>query len=160
MTGERAGVRNRNDIIVSVILLVFAAVYAIAADRLPRAHLAEVIEANVYPLVLAALLAALSLILLVRSCRSRQAQTNGWLPTRAIGKQIVFLFVALIVYLVLFRSVGYLVATIVFMAGTLKFIDRSRSWLSVALISLLVSAVCYALFVILFQIPVPSGVLM
>ena len=122
-------------------------------------YLEEVIEANVYPFVLAVLLAALSFFLLFRSFRTGQAGGGGWLPAKEIILQIVFLFSALIVYLLLFRTVGYLSATVLFMAGTLRFIDRSRSFGSVILLSLLVSGICYVLFVILFQIPVPRGIL-
>jgi putative tricarboxylic transport membrane protein len=151
--------KKRNDAIVAVIFLSFSICYALAAKRLPKAHLEEVIEANVYPLVLAVLLAALSLLLFFRSLRGRELDNTGWLPSKEIIRQILFLFSALIVYIVLFRTLGYLVATILFMAGTLKFIDRRRTAFSVVFLSLLVSGICYALFVVIFRIPVPSGIL-
>jgi hypothetical protein len=145
--------------VVAVIFLSFSICYALAAERLPRAHLEEVIEANVYPFVLAVFLASLSLVLLFRSFRAVQAAVGGWLPPKEIVRQIVFLFAALIVYIFLFRTLGYLTSTVLFMAGTLRFIDRRRSFANVILLSLLVSGICYGLFVILFQIPVPRGIL-
>ncbi len=145
---------------VAVILLSFSIVYGIGAQHLPKAHLEEVIEANVYPFVLAVLLAGLSLLLLLRSLRANERSIGSWLPPRDIVCQIVFLFAALTAYVVLFQTLGYLASTVLFMVGTLKFIDRRRSLINVILFSVLISGISYALFVILLQIPVPRGFLM
>jgi putative tricarboxylic transport membrane protein len=153
-------IQNRNDAVVAVLFLLFSIGYGVAAQRLPKAHLEEVIEANVYPFVLAVLLAALSLSLLFRSFRAKHNSVDHWLPSREIAHQIVFLFAALTVYLLLFRILGYLTSTILFMVGTLKVIDRNRSLANVILLSFLVSGISYALFIVLFQIPVPRGILM
>ncbi len=159
MRKEGPFIKNKNDAWLAVIFLLFSGFYAIGAQHLPRAHLEEVIEANVYPLVLAALLAGLSLSLLLRSFKSRQRSVENWLPSKEIVHQILFLFMALILYIVLFRTIGYLVGTILFMVGTLRFVDRSRSFVNVIFLSLLVSGICYVLFVVLFQIPVPPGII-
>ena len=159
MRKGRPLIKHRSDALVAVIFLMFSAFYGIGAQQLPKAHLEEVIEANVYPLVLAALLAGLSLSLLLRSFKSRGSVEN-WLPSKEIVHQILFLFAALIIYLFLFRTIGYLAGTILFMVGTLRFIDRRRSFVNVIFLSLLVSGICYVLFVVLFQIPVPAGVLL
>jgi putative tricarboxylic transport membrane protein len=153
-------VKNRNDAVAAAIFLLFSVVYGISAEHLPKAHLEEVIEANVYPFVLAVLLAALSLLLLFRSFSARQESASSWLPAKEIVLQILFLFAALAAYILLFRTLGYLSSTLLFMVGTLKFIDRKRSLLNVILLSLFISGICYGLFVILFQIPVPRGLLM
>ncbi len=151
--------KNRNDALVADIFLMFSVFYGIGARNLPKAHLEEVIEANVYPLVLAALLAGLSVSLLLRSLRTRQPSAEGRFPSKEIARQILFLFAALIIYILLFRTIGYLAGTILFMVGTLRFMDRSRSLVSVIFLSLLVSGICYVLFVVLFQIPVPPGII-
>jgi putative tricarboxylic transport membrane protein len=153
-------IQNRNDAVVAVLFLLFSIGYGVAAQHLPKAHLEEVIEANVYPFVLAVLLAVLSLSLLFRSFMAKQYSVAHWLPPREFAHQIVFLFAALTVYILLFRILGYLTSTILFMVGTLKFIDRNRSLANVILLSLLVSGISYALFIVLFQIPVPRGILM
>ncbi len=160
MRKGRPLIKCRSDALVAVIFLMFSVFYGIGAQQLPKAHLEEVIEANVYPLVLAALLAALSVSLLLRSLRTRQPSVESRFPSKEIVRQILFLFAALIIYVFLFRTVGYLVSTILFMAGTLRFIDRRRSFVNVIFLSLLVSGICYVLFIILFQIPVPAGVLL
>ncbi len=159
MRRERPFIKSRNDAVIAIIFLLFSIFYGIGAQHLPKAHLEEVIEANVYPFVLAALLAGLSLSLLFRSFRARQRRVENWIPSKGIVRQILFLFAALIVYIFLFRTAGYLTGTILFMVGTLRFIDRQRSFVNVIFLSLLVSGICYALFVVLFQIPVPPGIL-
>ncbi len=160
MRKGRPLIKHRSDALAAVIFLMFSVFYGIGAQHLPKAHLEEVIEANVYPLVLAALLAGLSVSLLLRSLRTRQPSVENRFPSWEIVRQILFLFAALIIYLFLFRTIGYLVGTILFMAGTLRFIDRRRSFVNVIFLSLLVSGICYVLFIILFQIPVPAGVLL
>ncbi len=159
MRKGRPLIKRRSDALVAVIFLMFSVFYGIGAQQLPKAHLEEVIEANVYPLVLAALLAALSVSLLLRSFRTRQPSAENPFPSREIIRQILFLFAALIIYILLFRTIGYLTGTILFMVGTLRFMDRSRSLVSVIFLSLLVSGICYVLFVVLFQIPVPPGII-
>jgi hypothetical protein len=159
MRRERPLVKNKNDVVVAIIFLLFSIIYGIGAKHLPKAHLEEVIEANVYPLVLAALLAGLSLSLLLRSLRIRQRGVENRFPSKEIVRQIMFLFAALIIYIFLFRTIGYLSGTILFMAGTLRFIDRRRSFVNVIFLSLLVSGICYVLFVVLFRIPVPHGMI-
>ena len=160
MKMEKPVVKSRSDAVMGFVLLLFSVWYALGALSLPKVHLDEVIEPNVYPLVLAVVLALLSLFLLLKSFRAQQNGLKNWLPPKEIARQIIFLFAALAAYILLFRTLGYFTSTFLFMVGTLKFIDRNRSLANVILLSLLVSGISYALFIVLFQIPVPRGILM
>ena len=83
MKKEMPFVKNRNDAVVAVIFLLFSIAYGIGAQHLPKAHLEEVIEANVYPFVLAILLAALSLLLLFgASGPDKRAPVAGFPPKK------------------------------------------------------------------------------
>ncbi len=156
---ENSSTKDRTESAVGIFLILFSIWYGIKAWSLPKVHFEEVIEPNVYPLVLSVLLSLLSIFLLLRGLRSKQRHLSRWAPPIEVARQIIFLFAALAVYTLLFRTLGYLTSTILFMGGTLKFIDRRRSFLNVILISLLVSGISYGLFILIFQIPVPRGIL-
>jgi hypothetical protein len=157
---ENSFTKDRTDPVVGIVLILLSIWYGIGARSLPKVHFEEVIEPNVYPLVLSAVLLLLSILLLLRGLRGKQRYLNSWVPPIEVARQIIFLFAALAVYILLFRTLGYLTSTILFMGGTLKFIDRGRSSFNVILISLLVSAISYGLFIFIFQIPVPRGILL
>jgi len=151
--------RSRTDIIMSLLLLSLSLWYGAKAWAMPEMHFKQVIEASVYPLALAGGLFLLSLVLLFKGLRTKPGIPKSWLPSREILVQICFLFVALAAYIFMFKTLGYLTSTILFMIGTLRFIDRSRPVISVVLISLLVSGISYGLFALLFKMPMPPGIL-
>lgn len=155
---------NRNDLIAGLVIMIFAAWYGFEAWTLPqnlmRPGKSFQIGPHVYPLLLAAVLFLLSLGLVIGNLRSSGGGTKAWLPSGEIVGQIIFIFIALAAYIILFQTLGYLVSTLLFMIATLKFIDRQRSLGSILFISALVSVSCYVLFVYMFKIPVPEGILM
>ncbi len=119
----------------------------------------DVIDSHVYPMVLASVLALLSLGLMVKGFRDGKEKAEDWIPSRKEIRQIFFLFLALIAYIFVFQKLGYLSSTVFFMVLILKLMDRKRSGLRILALSLLVSGVCYLLFVLLFKIQVPAGIL-
>ena len=150
---------NRTDFIAGLILFFVAAGYGVEAWRLPRVHLQDVIDSHVYPLLLAMVLGFLSLGLLMKSLLSGKEKADSWLPSKEVIYQILFLFLALIGYILVFQKLGYLSSTAVFMVVISKFNDRKRPLLRILVLSLLVAGACYSLFVLFFKIPVPPGIL-
>jgi hypothetical protein len=151
---------NRTDLIAGLVLFLFAVWYGAAAWRLPKVQMQDVIDSYVYPLVLAVALILLSLGLIFTSLRSGAAEPGGGrLPSGKMLRAIAFIFAALVAYILLFQSLGYLFSTILFMIVVLKFMDRSRPFWKVLILSVLVSGVCYVLFVYLFRIQIPAGIL-
>ena len=150
---------NRTDFITGLTLFFLAAGYGVEAWRLPRVHLQDVIDSHVYPMVLASVLGLLSLGLMVKGFRNGKEKAEDWVPSRKEIRQIFFLFLALIAYIFVFQKLGYLSSTFFFMVLILKLMDRKRSGLRILALSLLVSGVCYLLFVLFFKIQVPAGIL-
>jgi hypothetical protein len=150
---------DRTDFLTGVILFLFAAWYGVQAWRLPRVHLQDVIDSHVYPMVLSFVLGLLSVGLMLKGLWKGEKQRGSWLPSKKALGQIFFLFLALIAYILLFQNLGYISSSIIFMVGILKFLDRQRSLLAILILSLLISGVCYTLFVYLFNIQVPPGIL-
>jgi len=150
---------NRTDFITGLTLFFLAAGYGVEAWRLPRVHLQDVIDSHVYPMVLASVLGLLSLGLMVKGFRNGKEKAEDWVPSRKEIRQIFFLFLALIAYIFVFQKLGYLSSTVFFMVTILKLMDRKRSGWGILALSLLVSGVCYLLFVLFFKIQVPAGIL-
>ncbi len=149
---------NRTDFITGLILFFVAVGYGFEAWRLPRVHLQDVIDSHVYPLVLAGAFGLLSLGLILKSFWSKEEGMKGWLPPKKVVKQILFLFLGLSAYIFFFQKLGYITSTLLFMMGILKFLDRTRPLWHILLLSLFVAGACYGLFVLLFNIQVPSGI--
>jgi putative tricarboxylic transport membrane protein len=151
---------NLTDLVAGLVLFLFAVWYGAAAWMLPKVQMQDVIDSYVYPLVLAVALSFLSLGLILKSLRGGAAELSGSrLPSGKMLRAIVFIFAALIAYIVIFQQLGYLASTILFMIVVLKFMDRTRSFWNILILSVLVSGVCYVLFVILFRIQIPAGIL-
>lgn len=151
---------NRTDLIAGLVLLLFAVWYGAGALMLPKVQMQDVIDSYVYPLVLAVVLGLLSLGFIFQNLRGKGVGMGGsLLPSGKMLRSIAFIFAALIIYIVLFQKLGYLISTILFMGVVLKFMDRTRSYWSILLLSVLVSGVCYVLFVHLFRVPIPVGIL-
>ena len=154
----KAGI-HRTNFITGLTLFFLAAGYGVEAWRLPRVHLQDVIDSHVYPMVLASVLGLLSLGLMGKGFRNGKEKAEDWVPSRKIIRQIFFLFLALIAYIFVFQKLGYLSSTVFFMVAILKLMDRKRSGWGILALSLLVSGVCYLLFVLFFKIQVPAGIL-
>ena len=158
-SGMKAGA-NRTDLVAGLVLFLFAVWYGAAAWTLPKVQLQDVIDCYVYPLALAVALSLLSLGLIFKSLLGGAAEpSESRLPSGKVLRTIAFIFAALIAYVVLFQKLGYLASTILFMIVVLKFMDRTRSFWNILILSVLVSGVCYVLFIYLFSIPIPAGIL-
>ncbi len=150
---------HRTDFITGLTLFFLAAGYGVEAWRLPRVHLQDVIDSHVYPMVLASVLGLLALGLMAKGLRQGKEKAEDWLPSRKGIQQIFFLFLALIAYIVVFQKLGYLSSTFLFMVVILKLMHGKHSSLGILALSLLISGVCYLLFVLFFKIQVPAGIL-
>jgi putative tricarboxylic transport membrane protein len=74
------------------------------------------------------------------------------------GRTHLWLFLALIVYAALLPVLGYLIATVAFTAAAFRIMGTVR-WRSIALAAVLLTAVCYASFLWIADLPLPRGVL-
>ena len=155
----KAGI-NRTELITGCSLFFFAVWYGVGAWMLPKVKMQDVIDSYVYPLALAVVLGFLSLGLILKALRGGDAEAGGsGLPTGKMLRNIAFIFAMLILYIFFFQVLGYLTSTIFFMIVVLKYLDRGRSLWSILLLSVLIAGVCYALFVFLFRIQIPAGIL-
>jgi len=150
------------DAVVGSVILAFAGLYWLSARTIRHSSLEDSIGAAGLPNTLAALLAALALLLILRSLflRSRrdqepQNETDVEAPRahlRALG--MLLLGVA---YLIVVPSLGYAISVALLVAAVALY-NHQRPSLRLALVTILISVGFYLLFVRLLHIPLPPGV--
>jgi putative tricarboxylic transport membrane protein len=160
-------VRNR-DLLFGIATLVVAAVYYGLAVTIPQSDLADPVGPQGLPRVYALLLAALSLILIARSLRSRKPASrnaerqnpeppgsripdSGSRALRVIGMLLIG-----IAYIVVLPWLGYLLSVAALITATIYFQGGSINGRSILVA--LSGAVCFwLLFIWLLRIQYPAG---
>ncbi len=101
----------------------------------------------------------LSLILLLQSFKRGKDREESAHPFAELllGRVIGFVM-AVLLYILLLPSLGYLVATFLLMACLLMMVGR-RNWMLLIIFPALTSLVSYYVFAKLFQCPFPAGIL-
>ena len=105
------------------------------------------------------IMALLSLILLIQTFIRGKGAEESVHPFAGLmlGKVVGFV-IAVLFYILLLSSLGYLIATFLLMACLLLIVGR-RKWSLLILFPALSSLVSYYVFAKLFQCPLPMGIL-
>jgi putative tricarboxylic transport membrane protein len=150
------GVRNRGDLIGSVLLILTGIGVIIESIRLKIGTLRGP-QPGFFPFVGSILLIALALVLLIRSWRGGEASDQ---PREAFGelRRPVILVVGMGVYAGVLDPIGYLISTLLIAAVVLRVLGV-RSWKVISLGSLSLSLGTYLLFDRILGIDLPPGVL-
>jgi hypothetical protein len=104
-----------------------------------------------FPFWGAVLLGTLSLILLVRSLRSRERLNFGALRWPAL----VLVLAALLIYLLFLEALGFVIVTFCFLLLLFRF--GETGWIKSAASSVVVTSLAYALFRLWLQVQLPRG---
>jgi len=138
------------DRITGCILLVFALWFGYTAWNLPTAMFSDSVGARTFPLGVAALLAPLAVILIVRP-----GPVSGRLPARRVGPALAVSLAALVAYAYMIRPFGFIAATIIaFQVLALMF--GAPFWKGL-LSSVITTLVLYVLFGTLLDLYLPPG---
>ncbi|MEY8439046.1 tripartite tricarboxylate transporter TctB family protein [Anaerotruncus colihominis] len=149
------------DTISAILLIALGLVYFYAAARLPEPLTPEPLGPAGFPQFLAVILIGLSAWILVRALLDKSEEANT--PANFTPKDIkCFLLVIglLVLYVVGMQILGYLLSTFLF--ASVCFCIMGASWkkpTAVLLPSVVIAAVCYVLFKVLFRADLPSGFL-
>jgi putative tricarboxylic transport membrane protein len=149
------------DAVVGVVILAFAGLYWFAAGTIRHSSLDDSIGAAGLPNALAALLAGLAVLLIVRSLvfKPRPAtQPAGGVPGEAPRAHLRALgMLALgVAYLFVVPTLGYAVSVALLVAAVALYNHQQLS-MRLVLVAVLVAASFYLLFVRLLNIPLPPG---
>jgi putative tricarboxylic transport membrane protein len=105
------------------------------------------------------ILALLSLVLLIQSSvRSSKTEETVHPFTGLLYGRVIGFVIALLAYIFLLPSLGYLVATFLLLACLLIIVGKRKWWLLI-MFPALSSVVSYYVFAKLFKCPFPSGIL-
>lgn len=145
---------KKSDIPVVCIIYAIAIVFLIMTLNLPEA-------AQVYPMVLILALILVNTLYLIRTfLKYRQDHKiendypivfNGFLP-----KQFFAIFLSVAAYLVLMHFCGYYVATVIYLAGSLLFLNVPMRYnLMTVGVMVVMVAVVFSYFL---KVPLPAGI--
>jgi putative tricarboxylic transport membrane protein len=144
-------------VISAVTLLGLALTALLEASKLPFGRLGSP-QAGFFPLILAVLLAIFSLILMVQAIAGRKEKSWASHGPAAIWKKVVLAIGALVVFGLLFESLGYILSTFLFIAFLLRAVERQK-WSLVVVVACLTSLTTYLVFGLLLNTPLPGGIL-
>ena len=157
----------RGNLVIAVLLLVFAVVVWFAADAIPKSRLGGTVGADGLPKLLAVALGVLSLVLIVQTLsfgRARVVVADGN-PSRERGESVAWrehlrafgMIVVGIGYLVIVPYAGYLVAVALLLLIVALY-NGKRPSPGLFLFMAAGAVGFYVLFVLILDVPLPAGV--
>lgn len=148
-------IKNLDDRIVSAVFLIFSCSIMVESVRLRLDDIRDPGPGFV-PFFLGLTLAILSIIALIfpDTQKKMAAFWNDWQK----GRDIIFIFAGLVVYLLLVRLLGFYIDTFLLMTFLLKTFGE-KGYKRALLVALLTVGATYLLFHKLLFIPFPQGIL-
>lgn len=142
----------KRDTILSIILLLFCAIVFITSQQMPPGP-------KFFPEILSLILAVLSLILLFSSLKGKSIVKNNNNKENTINwKKFITIVAATFLYIFFIETIGYIISTfglIILISWVLGYKNK----VSLVIISLIVTMVLYSFFALVFNIPLPKGLL-
>jgi putative tricarboxylic transport membrane protein len=148
---------RRTDFISAVTLLALALAALLEASKLPFGRLGSP-QAGFFPLVLALLLAIISLVFLAQVIGGPKDESRASRGESVTWNKIILAIGALVVFGLLFESLGYVISTFLFIAFLLRAVERQK-WSLVVLVAFFTSLATYLVFGLLLNTPLPGGIL-
>jgi putative tricarboxylic transport membrane protein len=154
--------RNPRDVATGAFTLVIAAAVFVLARDFPGGTRAEGMGANFLPILLASILATLSVLLIGKgylfapSAAEAEADVSPRGVYRAFRPALMCLFVLL--YLLVLEYAGYVIATPVFLFAVVSALGGGRGRAAIAALAL--TAGIWLVFGVLLKVPLPDGTLL
>jgi putative tricarboxylic transport membrane protein len=151
------------DIILAITVIAGAAIYLRAALNLPQLSLGDPLGPQIFPSLIAMGLAVSGGLLLIEVFRKKPSTVPAEdAPQRQSSRYEYLLLAGITVwtaaYYAAFESVGYIVATLVYLFGLLSVFQRGR-WILNLIYACAFTAVVYLLFGHLLHVVLPAGIL-
>jgi hypothetical protein len=109
------------------------------------------------PFWLGAVMAALSLLMLLRRPRSTDTGLE-WLPDRAGAIRVIAVVAATIAFVALLNFVGMVLGTALYLAALIRFLGQHRWWVTLA-VAAGAAGFNYLVFARWLRVPFPEGML-
>ncbi|WP_225028279.1 tripartite tricarboxylate transporter TctB family protein [Xinfangfangia pollutisoli] len=149
------------NVILALVALGIAALYGLGIAAIPQMMFGDVLGPTAYPRLLMILLIGVAGLLLVEGMREK-----SWAPARAnlraFLREDALTFVlaagAVLAFFLLFRPLGYLLSTLLFLLVSMLVLYRGPRWIPVA-VTLGFCGASYLIFVHAFGTQLPRGLL-
>lgn len=147
---------KRGNLISSFICMALSVYVIVQANTFPELGGSQVSGPGFFPKLWAVVLVGLSIILLGTSFYSHKNSQVGLLSPESI--KVYICMAALIGYIVLLNSIGFILVTPVFLFGLIRFFGM-KSYDKIAVTSIVITLAVYGVFEILLAVPLPAGIL-
>ncbi len=137
------------DRMLGIALIGLAAFIAVQAMQLKTTFSYEPVGPKAFPIVLAIVLALLSLVMVFRP------GPNGEWPHKALALRLLLVLALLLAYAVLFTQLGFIVSSLLTVTALARLFGAS--WVKALMTGALMSVVGYFLFTTTLGISLPSG---
>jgi putative tricarboxylic transport membrane protein len=162
---SRDGRRVGPDVVAGGFMFVFAVAYLVAAFTIPESSFENApVGPKAVPIAIGVALAAASLALAVRGFLKGVSERDASpgapgedTPPQDLGKLGVVALL-LLAYILIFVPLGYAVSTFLFMMAATTYLDRDR-WIRNVVYAVVFSVVVYSIFVYVFGVQLPAGIL-
>lgn len=147
-----------NDAIFGGLFLVLAIAVLVASRAFPAIP-GQQIGPSAFPTLVASILAACSLLLIVRGLRSRQRWVEGgaWLRSPRHMLRFAAVVGALLFYLAAAPTLGFVLTAVLLMIGLLR--AFGVKWTTSLLTAVIVTLVIHTIFYKVLRVPLPWGLL-
>jgi putative tricarboxylic transport membrane protein len=159
---SRDGRRVGSDVVAGGFMFVFAVAYLVAANTIPKPSFENaVVGPKAVPIAIGVALAATSLALAIRGFLKgkspRDAASGDDAPPQDLRK-LGMIALLLLGYILIFVPLGYAISTFLFMLVVTTYLDREH-WVRNLVYAVAFSVVVYSIFVYVFGVQLPAGVL-
>jgi putative tricarboxylic transport membrane protein len=148
------------ELVADLFFLVLALAYGAGALSLPEAMFGDPWEPRIYPLIIAASMSILSIVLIVTEIRRQRHGKKEKPVSFAItsdGKIVAFVVIASLIYTFLFDFLGYAISTFLFLEIIMLYVSKAKKMLWPTIIALTFSIGIYFIFSRLLSITLPPG---
>ena len=162
MRPSRDGRRVGSDVVAGGFMFVFAVAYLVVAFTIPKPSFENaVVGPRAVPIAIGVALAAASLALAIRGFvwgRSERDIASGDETPPQDLRKLGVVALLLLGYILIFVPLGYAISTFLFMLAVTTYLAREH-WMRNLIYALVFSAVVYSIFVYVFGVQLPAGVL-
>jgi len=148
---------GKTGVISALTLLALALAALFEASKLPFGRLSSP-QPGFFPVILAIFLAIFCLVLMAQAMVGTKKESGASRAGSAVGKKIVLAVGALVVFGVLFESLGYIISTFLFIVFLLRAVEQQK-WSLVVVVAFFTSLATYLVFGLLLNAPLPGGIL-
>ena len=143
-------------------MFVFAVGYLAAAFAIPESSFENTpVGPKAVPIAIGVALATASLALAIRGFvwgRSRRDAASGDEAPPQDLRKLAVVALLLLAYILIFVPLGYALSTFMFMLAATTYLDREH-WIRNLVYAVVFSVVVYSIFVYVFGVQLPAGVL-